>query len=88
MVMDLLRHGPNRHRDTIDLSQHHELLIGHRNVQRRTAFFPVREQLVHGARFHHRTRENVSADFRALFKHDNRQFLTLFLRQLLQPDRC
>ena len=87
VVVDLVRHGPDRQRKAVDLGQHHELLVFDRHVQRCAPLFPVREQLVHRTRLHDCTGEDVRTHLRALFQHDDGEFLALFLCQLLQPDR-
>ncbi|MCY1445275.1 hypothetical protein D9M71_617840 [compost metagenome] len=53
-------------------------------VERGAELFPVREQFVQGARFEHRTGENVGADFGAFLHHADAEFLAGLGGLLLQ----
>jgi len=73
------------HLDAIGVVDHVvDEVFGYRVVERGTAFCPVREQLVQRGGFKDRTRQNVSADFRAFFNQTNREFLAAAFAQLHQ----
>ena len=46
--------------------------------------FQLGNSSVSALRVHHRTRQNVGADFAAFFQHDHGHFLALLGRQLFQ----
>ncbi len=53
------------------------------NRDRRAFFFPIRDQRVQAGWIKHRARQNMRADFRPFFKHDNHQVFV----KLFQADR-
>ena len=67
-------------------AQHHELVFTGGDIQRRTAFFPVREKFIHGAWLHHSTRKGMCANLGTFFHHTDGDFFFLFLGELHQFD--
>ena len=70
------------------LGQHPVDVLRHRHFGQRAAVVaPLGQQLVQAARVDHRARQDVGADFAALFQHANRNVGLFLRRELFQPDR-
>ena len=65
-------------------AQYINIVAGNGSVERSAELFPVREQLVQGARFKDRTGQDMSTDFGAFFNHADADFFTGFGGLLLQ----
>jgi len=86
VVVEVARHQPDGQAARAGFGQRQHLVAGDRLVQRRAQFLPVREQLVHRARVHHRAGEDVRAGLGTLLEHAHGDLLTPFGGDLLQPD--
>jgi len=83
VVVRVSRHHPVRQLDPVGIvHQQVHFVFGDRIVQWGAQLLPVGKQLVQGARFNHRTRQDVGADFRAFFDQADRGFSALGLGQL------
>ncbi len=69
------------------LGQEEELIVGDLGFERRALFLPVRNELVEADRIDHGARQNVGAEFRALFEHADGDFVVALCGELLQADR-
>ena len=78
-----------RHRPLFRLGQDPVVVFRHRRLcQRAVAVAPVRQQLVHGTRVDHRTRQDMRADLRPFLQHTNAQLPLALGGELFQPNRC
>ena len=78
------RHRPMRDRHVLRRAQHPVPVIGHRSFGHRAITHPpIGQQLVERLRIDHRAREDMRADFRALFKDTDSQIGI----DLFEPDR-
>ena len=64
IIVETFRQQPQRCRFHTCFRQEQKLIRRHRHIQRRAQLFPVREQLIHRDRIHHRTRQNMRAQLR------------------------
>ena len=87
VVVKIARHQPVRGTRAAGFAKHQQVIAADGLTQRRAEFFPVRDQLVHGARVHHRARQNMRARLGAFFQHHHRDVLAFFSSQLLETNR-
>ena len=83
MVVHLWR---RRQPDRTALRQIHELVAGYRRIEGRAALFPVGQKFIQATRFKNSTRQNMRADFAALFDQADLKVAASFMCQLLEPD--
>ena len=67
--------------------QEQEPVLARRRVERGALLAPVGDQLVEGARLHHRAGEDMGADLRALLEHADRELAAMLDGELPQADR-
>ncbi len=87
MVLEAGRDHEARRLVSLGFGQEQDPVFGDFGIERGAEFFPVRDQLVQGARIHHGAGQDMGADFAAFFQHAHGHFLALFRGQLLQADR-
>jgi hypothetical protein len=86
----LVRHE-GRHHDVrklvlLLLGEHPMPVLDDGNGERTVELAPIGDELVEPARIDDRARQDVSADFRALFEDADRKLAALFLGELLEAD--
>ena len=88
LIVHPARRHDVRHRHLAGFGQEPVLIVCHRRFRHRAAHVaPFREKLVQRTGIDHGARQDMGADFRPLFQHAHRQFLTSRIGQLLQSDR-
>ncbi|CAB3810847.1 hypothetical protein LMG27177_07524 [Paraburkholderia fynbosensis] len=87
VIFEVVRQRPGRHALRAGFRQEQEAVFGHVDRQRRALFLPVRHQFGDRARVHHRARQDMRPDLRALFQYAHAQLDAFFSRQLFQADR-
>jgi len=87
VVLEVVRQRPRRHALRTGFGQKQKAVFGHVHRQRRAFFLPVRDKFGDRARVHHRARQNMRPDLRALFQYAHAKLDAFVGRQLLQADR-
>ena len=87
MVLHHRRHRPIWQAHIAGWAKHQKLVFGDFGIDRRALGFPIGDQADEANRIDNCARENMRADFRALFEDDDRDVFAGAGCELFQADR-